>query len=142
MTNRFKDDAEVEALLRAFESCELNPEEFKHYQHLAVALCYVVDLPFDEASARMCAGIKKLAAAYGKSGYHETITRFWLAVVRDFCLNAGPEDSLSSLANRLAETYDKDAIYEFYSRELIGSVEAKNAWVAPDIKPMPMSVAV
>lgn len=142
MANSFKDDAEVEALLRAFESCELNPEEFKHYQHLAVALCYVTNLPFDEAVERMCAGIKRLAAAYGKSGYHETITLFWLAVAREFCLSAVSEESISSLANRLAEANDKDAIYEFYSRELLGSPKAKGEWVAPDVKPMPMTVSV
>jgi hypothetical protein len=142
MANSFKDDAEVKALLRAFESCELNPEEFKHYQHLAVALCYVVNFPFDEASEKMCAGIKKLAAAYGKSGYHETITLFWLAVVREFCLSASSEESISSLANRLTELYGKDAIFEFYSREVLGSPKAKNEWVAPDVKPMPMRESV
>lgn len=137
MVNRIKDDRAIELLVRAFETCELNPVEFKHSDHLAVALWYVVKFPFDEASKRMRAGIKKLAATHGASGYHETITLFWLAVVREFCANDEAGGSISSLANRLAAKYDKDVIYEFYSRELISSARAKAGWVAPDIKALP-----
>ena len=46
--------------------------------------------------------IQKLAAAYGKSGYHETITMFWLEMVRRFFAEAAGSESMLSLANRLA----------------------------------------
>ncbi len=140
MAIKIKDDRDIELLVRAFETCELNPAEFKHGQHLTVALWYVVQLPFDEASEKMRAGIKKLASAHGASAYHETITLFWLAIVREFCASARSAESISSLANRLAANYQKDFIYEFYSRELLSSAEAKSEWIAPDIKPMPAEV--
>lgn len=140
MTDRIIDDRNIELLVRAFETCELNPADFKHSQHLAVALWYVVKLPFAEASEKMRAGIKKLASAHGASGYHETITLFWLATVRDFCAGAAATESITSLANRLAANCDKDDIYEFYSRALLSSAEAKREWVAPDLKPMPAQV--
>src|ERR1051325_1188905 len=84
MNEYFKDEAEVHALVRGFEKCTIDPGQFKHYQHLAVALWYVMHFPYPEASEKMRRGIQKLAASYGKMGYHETITLFWLMMVRDF----------------------------------------------------------
>src|SRR6516162_5684572 len=100
MENPFTDDHEILDLVRRFESCELNPADFRHYQHLTVALYYVQNFPDDVASEKMRDGIKKLAAAYGKDGYHETITLFWLVVVRRFAA-ANSKDSITELANRL-----------------------------------------
>ncbi len=137
MTEYFKDEAELNDLVRAFETCTIHPAEFKHYQHLAVALWYVANFPFAEAADRMRSGIKTLAAAYGKMGYHETITMFWLEMVRRFVAEARGEESIVSLANRLAAKFaDKNVINEYYSVELIGSAKAKAEWVAPDLKPL------
>jgi len=137
--NYFKDEAELSALVRAFETCTIHPEEFKHYQHLAVALWYVAHFPYHEASDKMRNGIQKLAAAYGKMGYHETITMFWLKMVRRFVAEAARSQSKSSLANRLATRFDKNVINEYYSAELLGSAKAKAEWVEPDIKPFELT---
>lgn len=136
----FRNDTELAELVRAFEACEIHPAEFKHYQHLAVALWYVAHLPFAAASEKMRVGIQKLAAAYGKSGYHETITVFWLAMCRAFCVNNAITDkSIAASVNRLiAECENKNLIYEYYSRERIDSIEAKTGWVEPDLKPLPL----
>ena len=64
----FTDDAEINDLVRRFESCEINPADFRHYQHLTVALWYVREFPYEIASEKTRAGIRKLAAAHGKDG--------------------------------------------------------------------------
>jgi hypothetical protein len=134
--NYFKDEAELSALVRAFEACTIHPAEFKHYQHLAVALWYVTHFPYHEASDKMRNGIQTLAAAYGKMGYHETITMFWLEMVRRFVAQAARGASMLSLANRLATKFvDKNVINEYYSAELLASAKAKAEWVEPDVKP-------
>ncbi len=136
MESPFTDDNEILDLVRRFESCEINPAEFRHYQHLTVALWYVRQFPYDIASEKLRAGIRKLAAAYGKAGYHETITLFWLRVVGDFVTAAGA-GAICDLANRLAAAHhDKDLIRQFYSEELITSPAAKAGWVEPDLKPL------
>ena len=135
MRNPFKDDEEIAELVRRFESCELHPADFRHYQHLTVALWYVRRFADDMASEKMRLGIQKLAAAYGKSGYHETITLFWVAMVRDFAATAGAEEEICDLANRLVASFmNKDLIREYYSDELLASPEAKERWVEPDLK--------
>lgn len=134
---RFKDDDEIIALVRRFESCEINPADFRHYQHLTVALWYVMQFPYDIASEKMRGGIQKLAAAYGKTGYHETITWFWLMVVRDFAARSSGE-TICEVANRLvASCTGKDLIKDYYSAELLATVEAKERLVAPDLKSLP-----
>jgi hypothetical protein len=136
MTQYFESNDEILSLVHSFEACTIHPAEFKHYQHLTIALWYVANFSYDEATLRVRTGIQKLAAAYGKMGYHETITLFWLEIVREFFArsNAG---SIAELANKLAtECADKNLIRTYYSEDLLTSDEAKNRWVAPDLKPL------
>jgi hypothetical protein len=131
----FKDDTEISELVQTFETCEIHPAEFRHYQHLAVALWYLKQLPYEEASEKMRGGIQRLAAAYGKTGYHETITVFWLRVVRGFLLKANSRATIFDLANELASQYgNKNVMAEYYSEEILASVKAKHEWVEPDLK--------
>jgi hypothetical protein len=140
MSNSFKDDAQIRALVRSFETCEIHPAEFKHYQHLAVALWYVAHLPYEDAGNKMRAGIQRLAAAYGKTGYHETITIFWLRMVREFFKGAKRGESITTLANLLVQKFDdKNLIRDYYSAELLASSKAKEEWVEPDLKPLPIT---
>jgi hypothetical protein len=130
----FKDETEISELVRAFETCEIHPAQFKHYQHLAVALWYLKHFPYEEASEKMRDGIQRLAAAYGKTGYHETITIFWLHMMRSFLMRANSGATILELANNVASEYGKNVIADYYSEETIASVRAKNEWVGPDLK--------
>src|SRR5438309_8605138 len=133
MTEYFKTDDEIRSLVEAFDTCTIHPAEFRHYQHLTVALWYVWHLPYAEAVTKMTTGIRRLAQAYGKMGYHETITLFWLRIVSAFA--AERTDSLTATANSLIEKYDnKDYIHEYYSAELLASDKAKSEWFEPDLK--------
>src|SRR2546423_9292453 len=133
MTQHFKSDDEIRSLVESFEVCTIHPAEFRHYQHLTVALWYVWSLPYEEAVAKMTTGIRRLAHAYGKMGYHETITLFWLRIVSEFATKR--TDSLTATANRMIQKYNnKDYILEYYSSELLDSEKAKSEWVEPDLK--------
>jgi len=135
MTQHFKSDDEIRSLVESFEACTIHPAEFRHYQHLTVALWYVWSLSYEEAVAKMTTGIRRLAQAYGKMGYHETITLFWLRIVSEFSIE--PTDSLTATANRMIQKYNnKDYILEYYSSELLDSEKAKSEWVEPDLKPL------
>jgi hypothetical protein len=136
--DHYQSDEEIRSLVNEFEACSFHPSEFKHHQHLAVVLWYVANLPYADASARMKRGIQRLAASYGKTGYHETITEFWLRMVRAFLPEGERAESIAVLANQLIEKYaDKNLILDYYSAELLGSHEAKSVWVEPDVKPLP-----
>jgi len=135
MTIHYKTDDEIRALVEAFESCSFHPAEFRHYQHLTVALWYVWHLPYDEAEESVKTGIRRLAETYGKTGYHETITLFWLRMVSRFANGVDRESSLAATANRMIEEYArKDLIFDYYSSEVIDSARAKAEWIEPDLQ--------
>ncbi len=138
MNNYYKSDDEIRLLVSEFETCSFHPTEFRHHQHLAVVLWYVATLPYPDASERMKSGIQRLAASYGKTGYHETITEFWLRMVRGFLAEGDRAKSIAVMANQLIEKYgDKNLILDYYSPELLASAEAKSEWLGPDLKPLP-----
>jgi hypothetical protein len=140
MTNYYKSDEEIRSLVSGFEACSFHPSEFRHHQHLAVVLWYIANLPYADASEKMKRGIQRLAALYGKTGYHETITEFWLRAVRGFLPEGERSESVATLANQIIEKYaDKNLILNYYSPELLASPEAKSVWVEPDLKPLPFS---
>jgi nicotinic acid phosphoribosyltransferase len=133
---RYRDEAEIEEVVRRFENCEYTPDEFVHARHLTVAAWYFLHEEKEAAKERMRQGLKKFIAHHGKMGYHVTITEFWLQQV-ERVLELG--DAASGIAERInrivARLNDKNRIFEFYSRERIESPEAKAAYLSPDRLP-------
>ena len=81
-TRDFTSDAEVAALVSAFEKATIPASEFKHVAHIAVALRYLNDMPPDAALERMREKIRAFAAHHGVSNlYHETLTTFWMRLL-------------------------------------------------------------
>jgi hypothetical protein len=131
----YADDAQIESLVRGFESCTV--EGFNHGSHLAVALWYLASLPEAEADARMRASLRRFAAHHNVNLYNETLTVFWLKVVRSFLAREGADSSLHETANRLvAARADTRLPFEYFSESLLRSDEAKSSWVEPDLKPL------
>jgi hypothetical protein len=72
-------------------------------------------------------------------GYHETITRAFLAGVRLFLLEAEPKGPLHELVNRLllSPMGHRNWPLRFYSPERLFSVEARRHFVPPDVAAFP-----
>jgi hypothetical protein len=130
---------EIEAVVHKLEKCEYGKEEFIHHMHLAVAAWYLTRLPYDEALERMRSALLRFTRHHGVTGYHETITRFWLRLAADFLGSPDGED-LPSQVNALIECYgSKQILFDYYSRERVMSDEARNAWVEPDLRSLDSS---
>src|SRR5690349_8302172 len=70
-------DAEILTLVDRLERCLLAKGEFRHRDHLTVAVVYLYGAGFDAAAERMRTSLKRFAAHHDVSGlYHETLTRF------------------------------------------------------------------
>jgi hypothetical protein len=127
---------EIEEVVRRFEDCSYAPEEFVHARHLTVAAWYFAR--FDEAAARerMRTGLRKFIAHHGKNGYHETITEFWLRLVEGAAraVRRNEADLVSLVNDVVGRCNDKNMIYAYYSRERLGSQEAKTGWIEPDLR--------
>jgi hypothetical protein len=132
----YRMEEEIEEVMRRFEDCSYTPEEFVHARHLTVAAVYFVRFRAETATDRMQAGLRKFIAHHGKNGYHETMTEFWMErVERAVHTRSEKGAGLLALVNDVVGSCrDKNAIYEYFSRELLGTPEAKTSWVEPDIQ--------
>jgi hypothetical protein len=135
---RYLCDREIEELVERFESSAVPPAEFDHGAHLSVALWYLSQLPPADAGERMRAGLHRYTAHNNaQANYNETLTLFWLKLVRRFHLRAHAALPLAERANELLRTYGNAKLaFEYFSRELIQTPEAKASWVEPDLKPL------
>jgi len=142
LTVRYNSVAEIETRIADFEGCRIPKEEWTHHAHLTMAAWYLHRYPADEAVERIRTGIQRYNRATNdpnrpSTAYHETITLFWIAMLRQHLSEAG-EKGLVRLVNRLAGGWaHKELVFEYYSRELLFSNTARAEWVPPDLKPLP-----
>jgi hypothetical protein len=128
-----------EPLWQAFCDRTLGHAEWTHTAHLRVAWLHLARYPLDEAHLRMRVGIIRLNAAHELvetevRGYHETLTRVWLVLVRDARRRTPAADSASFVATPGLE---RDAPLRYYSRERLFSVAARAMFVPPDLAELP-----
>ncbi len=134
---------EVITLVRQFEQCTLPRAQWTHQANLMVAFWYLVCYSATEAVERIREGIKKYNASQGilatkSGGYHETMTLFWIKMVQCFLAKNTLESSITHLVNSMTALYaDKNLPFEYYSRELLMSWEARTIWIEPDLKSLP-----
>lgn len=138
----FRTLEEIKKLVAAFESCTLPREQWNHRAHLTVALWYLSRHSQATATNLIRRNILRHLDAHGivttkDSGYHETITLFFMHVVSEHLSEATVRESLVMLTNKLIETCkDKNLPLEYYSKERLMSWEARTRWVKPDLKPL------
>ena len=128
--------------LSRFEDQSLPREVWHHRAHLKVAYLYLTRFPFEEALRKMRAGVKAYNAANGiadtpTGGYHETMTQAWLQLVHTTLCQFGPADSADAFFDAQTQLNEKRVLRLFYSRDRMMSAEAKAAFLAPDLAPLP-----
>ncbi|MEZ5307536.1 MAG: hypothetical protein R2684_10365 [Pyrinomonadaceae bacterium] len=133
---KYKDYAEIEKLVVAFENGTIGRDEWGHAEHLIVAAEYCIKGDLQAAYKKMKNGIFNLLKAFGinlddESPYHETLTVFWMMAVYDFVVTRTDRDPLE-FHRELIASLGKDFPLEFYENETLFSENARNKFVAPD----------
>lgn len=100
---------------------------------------YFLRLDAETAAERMRAGLRKFIRHHRKNGYHETITKFWLRMVEQEARATGDgreggADFVARVNGIVERLGEKDLIYRYYSRERVGSAEAKAGWMDGDLE--------
>jgi hypothetical protein len=123
--------------IRAFESCTLPKEAFRHREHLRLAWLYLRRLPYSEAAASMERSIRAYAAHHGAlQKYHHTMTLVWMRLVAA-AADACSEQDFDAFLNAHPALLDKSAPRRFYSAERLEQPAARAAWLEPDLSPLP-----
>lgn len=136
----FSDDAAVVAIGEGLLARTLPRSDWTHEAHLAACLWIVRNRPDIVPTRDLGNIIASYNVAVGginddSQGYHETITRTYIAAVNAHLTEVGPQMSLHETVNSLllSERGRRDLPLRFYSKELLFSVDARRGFVDPDL---------
>jgi len=134
---KYKSENEILTVVRDFQNGTISRDDWRHAEHLTVALYYLSHHDYETALTKMRDGIFNLLRAFEvnlskEMPYHETLTLFWMRTVADFS-NSNNGASMTEKANELVEKFDKDYPLHFYSRERLFSDEARKSFVDEDL---------
>jgi hypothetical protein len=130
---------QIENLVQAFETRTLPAAQLNHQAHITVALWYLTHFPIAEATDRMRMGLHQFLAhhGHGLSKYNETITLFWMKLLRHFLDVKGAERPLLDVTNEaIVSLGSMRYVFSHYSKQLVFSEMARRAWVEPDLLPL------
>ncbi len=132
----------TESIARGLIDRTLPKAEWTHEAHLRAGLWHVLQ----HGAAAALPLLRERIAAYNESvgtantdtsGYHETITRFYVVVIDRFLAVHDRGLPLDRLAAQLiAEHGDRRLPLRHYSEGRLFSVVARRSWVEPDLRPI------
>jgi hypothetical protein len=140
----FSTDAEIERLGEGLLARSLERADWTHEAHLGATTYLEFRRPDIDLDKELPGIIRRFNESVGgvnsdTEGYHETITRAFLAGVRRFLTEADLKDPLHNLVNELllSPMGRRDWPLRFYSRPLLFSVEARRSFISPDLAALP-----
>jgi len=133
----YASDAEVEALVARFASCELPPDEVSHPVHVAMSAWCFLRLPEDEAAARVYDDLRRYVKHHDIKIYNETMTRFWTRLIASAVAGMDRERPAFAIVNDVvARLGNSRMIFAYYPPEWLQTEEARRLWVEPDLRPL------
>ncbi len=134
--------SETERIARALIDRTLPKREWTHEAHLRAGLWHV----HAHGAVAALELLRKRITLYNESvgtqntdtsGYHETLTRFYVTVIDRFLATADRSMDLDELARALlAACGDRKLPLHHYSEGKLFSVVARRSWVEPDLRPI------
>jgi len=126
------------AFRRAFEALAVAPADFNHAAHLRLAYVYLAEGDTETAVQRMRDALLAFLDHHGvpRAKYHVTLTRSWILAVRHF-MNRAPSTSAEDFLARHPMLMDSRVMLRHYSADRLYSAPAREAFVEPDLAPIP-----
>jgi hypothetical protein len=140
----FENDEAVVRVGDGLVACSLPRAEWTHEAHFAATTYLLLRRPEIDLDRELPGIIRRYNESVGAvnsdtAGYHETITRAYLHGVRLFLAEADRAAPIHRIVNDLLRSPmgRRDWPLRFWSRERLFSVEARRAFVAPDLADLP-----
>ena len=136
--NYLESESALTEFVNAFETGTFPGKQWKHAEHIALAACYLHAMPVSEALDRARDRIRAYNESQGgknteDSGYHETLTVFWLLIV-DQAIDRNAPRAQAARAITAQFATQRDLYRDYYSFDLLTSREARARWIPPDVK--------
>ena len=130
------------SLILEFNNRTLKTENWTHQAHIIVAMWHTMNFDFNTAVILMRDKIKAYNTSVGtqnsdNSGYHETLTIFWMNLAKSFLLaNDSLQFEESCNAFLKSSKASKGYSLNYYSKEILFSKKARKEYIKPDLKPI------
>ena len=144
-TSGISNSERLENLIAHFEARTLPRQKWTHRAHLGLALWTLQHFSPNEALEYLRREIPAYNESIGVingpfSGYHETMTQFYLRAVAAFLSqqNKTPETpDCEEVWEQLAQKWgDRNAIFAYYSRRYLFSPSTRAHFAPPDLRPL------
>ncbi|WP_404369591.1 hypothetical protein AB5I39_17060 [Sphingomonas sp. MMS24-J45] len=140
----FPDDAAIHRIGEGLLDRSLPRADWTHEAHLAATTWLLRDRRDIDVDATIATIISTYNKAVGgvnddTGGYHDTITRAFVAGIRAHLAARDPSEPIVGSVNALLESPagQRDWPLRFYSSALLFSVAARRGFVPPDLAPLP-----
>lgn len=99
----YHSEADIEKVVSGFETCETPGDDFRHRDHLVVAIWYLQTMDKRAALERMRVGLLRFLDHHGgdTAKYSEAITRFWINHVAEKLEQLGAETTVVEKCNAI-----------------------------------------
>ena len=139
----FRSEDELSTLVEAFEAGTLPHQDWTHAAHVAVAAWYIARLDPEAALDTLRRRIRHFNEMAGTPntaarGYHETLTVFWVRVLRNEMARQDSAMPFLHRINALLRKYGgQGGLWkDYYSYNVVRSRQARARWVEPDLRPL------
>ena len=124
--------------LRAFEDQTFPAELFHHREHIRVAWLYLKSTDASRAAERMSEGIRRFANHQGATQkYHHTLTLAWMRLVAAALVETPEGYTFEQFITAHPQLKDTKVLAKYYSKDLLQTAAAREAWAEPDLQPLP-----
>jgi hypothetical protein len=128
-------DAELAEILAAITGPS---GEFRHRQHVNLAFVAVRRYGMPEATGKLCAWIRHVAAyERAPQKYHHTVSRAWVELVAHHVAADRACADFDAFTARHPALLDKRLLSRHYRSSTLAAPPARHGWVEPDLLPFP-----
>jgi hypothetical protein len=134
---------DIDSLYALFMKREMRKELWTHSAHFVVATCLIFEETIQDHFAAMRELIRANNEHMGientdRSGYHETLTWFYLSEIQRVVADSGARDKYAAIAAVLCSPLlDRDYPMRFYDKSVLFSSAARKSVVASRVLQYP-----
>jgi hypothetical protein len=131
--------AAIIEIAEGVRDCTFPVARFHHREHCLAAAYFLKNFPGTDWRSEFPQFIRRYNVSMGganteDSGYHETITQFYIDAIEGFLRSHAGESVLAACRALLqAPIIQPDFALRFYSRERLFSREARRCYLEPDL---------
>jgi len=139
----FISDSDIIEIGKGLLDHSLPKKRWTHEAHFAAVVYLLKFEPSISLESQLPSIISRYNEAKGgqntdSAGYHETLTQFYIRLVKAYLDSAKSDAALHEICNSLVSSpsANRDFPLKFYSQEYLFSVKARREWVEPDLSPL------